>query len=213
VQRSLHCIRGIFSTTRKITLNRPIDLAKKAEIILENSDFLLYAISITAFIVPCSQFLRWLRRCRLSTSKDIVSATIAISTVSFQLNYFLNYCLRSQARSDLFSILTVSEVVALLGGNAFALSLSIEKIINLFPPSERLDEQTEQLISRMLEKGISQKDIAYITQVSIQQIQTYLSDSSSESNAQVDSDGVDSTIPSRMISEALPIEIEEKDSI
>jgi hypothetical protein len=182
---------------------------------LENSDILLYAIAITAFIVPCSQFLRWLRRCRLSKSKDIVSATIAISTISFQFNYFLHYCLQSNARSDLFAILTVSEVIALLGGNAFALSLSIEKIINLFPPSEQLEEQTEQLISRMLEKGISQEVIAYVAQVSIQQIQTYLSSNSSESNAPIDSDGVDSTIPSQMISESLPIVSgeKEKDSI
>ncbi len=182
---------------------------------MENSDILLYAIAITACIVPCSQFLRWSRQCRLSKSKDIVSATIAISTVSFQFNYFLHYCLQSQARLDLFSIHTVSEVVALLGGNAFALSLSVEKIINLFPPSKRLDEQTEQLISRMLEKGISKEVIAYVAQVSIQQIQACVNESSSESNAQIDSDGVDSTIPPQMISEALPIvsEEKEKDSI
>jgi hypothetical protein len=127
----------------------------------------------------------------LSKSKDIVSGSIAIATISFQFNYFLHYCLQSKARSDLFAILTVSEVIALLGGNAFALSLSVEKIINLFPPSERLDEQTEQLISRMLENGISQEVIAYVAQVTIQQIQTYLSNNSSESNAQIDSDEID----------------------
>lgn len=178
---------------------------------MENSDILLYAIAITAFIVPCSQFLRWLRRCRLSQSKDIVSAIIAIATISFQFNYFLHYCLQSKARSDLFSILTVSEVIALLGGNAFALSLSIEKIINLFPPSEKLDEQTEQLINRMLEKGISEEVIAYVAQVSAQKIQAYLNSNSSESNAQIDAERIDSTVPSQMISEALPIVNADKD--
>jgi hypothetical protein len=155
--------------------------------------------------------LRWLRRCRLSKSKDIVSATIAIATISFQFNYFLHYCLQSKARSDLFAILTVSEVIALLGGNAFALSLSIEKIINLFPPSEKLDEQTEQLISRMLEKDISQKNIAYISQVSIQKIQAYVNTNSSERNAQIGSDEIDSTVPSQIISETLPIVSVEKE--
>ncbi len=182
---------------------------------MENSDVLLYVIAITAFVVPCSQFLRWLRRCRLSKSKDIVIGIVSIATVSFQLNYLLHYCLQSKARSDLFAILTVSEVIALLGGNAFALSLSIEKIINLFPPSEKLDEQTEQLISRMLEKDISQEVIAYVSQVSIQKIQAYVNNNSSESNAQIDSDETDSTTPSQMISESLPIvtEQKEKDSI
>ncbi len=178
---------------------------------MENSDFLLYAIAITAFIVPCSQFSRWLRQCRLSKSKDIVSATIAIATISFQFNYLLHYCLQSKARSDLFSILTVSEVIALLGGNAFALSLSIEKIINLFPPSEKLDEQTEQLINRMLEKGISQEVIAYVTQVSIQQIQSYMSNKSSESNIQIESARIDSAIPSQIIPEVQTILTEEKE--
>jgi hypothetical protein len=215
VQRLRYSIHGIFSLISKVTFSHLTNLAKKAEIILENSDILLYVIVITAFVVPCSQFLRWLKLCQLSKSKDIVSATIAIATISFQLNYFLHYCLQSKARSDLFGILTVSEVIALLGGNAFASSLSIEKIINLFPPSDKLDEQTEQLISRMLEKGISQEVIAYIAQVSIQQIQTYLSNNSSASNVQIDSDEIDSTIPSQIISETPPIanEEKEKDSI
>jgi hypothetical protein len=178
---------------------------------LENSDVLLYVIAITAVIVPCSQFLRWLRRCQLSKSKDIVIATVSIATISFQINYLLHYCLQSKARSDLFTILTVSEVIALLGGNAFALSLSIEKIINLFPPSEKIDEQTEQLIGRMLEKDISQAVIAYVTQVSIQQIQAYVSNNSSESNIQIDSGGIDSIMPSQMIPEVLPIVTEEKE--
>jgi hypothetical protein len=177
---------------------------------LENSDVLLYVIAITAVIVPCSQFLRWLRRCQLSKSKDIVIATVSIATISFQINYLLHYCLQSKARSDLFTILTVSEVIALLGGNAFALSLSIEKIINLFPPSEKIDEQTEQLISRMLERSISPEVIAYVTQVSIQQIQAYVSNNSSESNIQIDSDGIDSIMPS-LIPEVLPIVTEEKE--
>jgi hypothetical protein len=168
-------------------------------------------IAITAFIVPCSQFLRWLRQCRLSKSKDIVIATVSIATISFQFNYLLHYFLQSKARSDLFTILTVSEVIALLGGNAFALSLSIEKIINLFPPSEKFDEQTEQLISRMLEKGISQEVIAYVSQVSIQKIQAYANTNSSESNAEIDSNEIDSTAPSQTISESLPIVSGEKE--
>jgi hypothetical protein len=172
---------------------------------LENSDVLLYVIVITTFVVPSSQFLRWLRRCQLSKSKDIVIATVSIATISFQLNYLLHYCLQSNARSDLFTILTVSEVIALLGGNAFALSLSIEKIINLFPPSEKLDEQTEQLISRMLKNNISQEVIADVTQLSIQKIQEYVDNNSSESIAQKDSDKIESVKPSPIISEELPI--------
>jgi hypothetical protein len=179
---------------------------------LENSDILLCVIAIIAFIVPCSQFLRWLKKCRLSKSKDIVSATIAIATISFQLNYFLHYYLQSKARSDLFSILTVSEVVALLGGNAFALSLSIEKITNLFPPSEKLDEQTEQLISRMLEKDISQEVIAHVSQVPIQKIKDYLNNNSSESNVKTDSDETDLAISSQIIPEAIPIVSKEKEN-
>jgi hypothetical protein len=172
-------------------------------------------IAITAFIVPCSQFLRWLRRCRLSKSKDVVSGTIAIATISFQFNYLLHYCLQSQARSDLFNLLTVSEVIALLGGNAFALSLSIEKIINLFPPSEKLDEQTEELISRMLEKGISQEVTAYVAQVSIQQIQACVNNNSPETNAQIEPVEIDTITPTQIISEVMPIvtEEEEKDNI
>jgi hypothetical protein len=146
-----------------------------------------------------------LRRCQLSKSKDIVIATVSIATISFQLNYLLHYCLQSNARSDLFAILTVSEVIALLGGNAFALSLSIEKIINLFPPSEKLDEQTEQLISRMLRNGISQEVIADVIQISVQKIQDYASNKSPESIVQKDSDEIDSVKPSPMISDALPI--------
>jgi hypothetical protein len=53
----------------------------------------------------------------------------------------------------------------------------------------------------MLERGISQE--------------VYVNNNSSESNAQIDSDEIDSTIPSQMISEALPIvsEAKEQDSI
>jgi tRNA A37 N6-isopentenylltransferase MiaA len=86
----------------------------------------------------------------------------------------------------------VSEVIALLGGNAFALSLSIEKIINLFPPSEQLDEQIEQLISRMLEKGISQEVVAYVAQVSLPKIQAYVNSKSPEIIAQATPDETDS---------------------
>lgn len=181
---------------------------------MENSDVLLYVIAITAFVVPCAQFLRWLRRCQLSKSKDIVIATVSIATISFQLNYLLHYCLQSNARSNLFTILTVSEVIALLGGNAFALSLSIEKIINLFPPSEKLDEQTEQLISRMLKNNISPEVIADVTQVSIQKIQDYVDNNSSENIAQKDSDKIDSVNSSPKINEALLIvDEQEQDKI
>ena len=93
----------------------------------------------------------------------------------------------------------------------YALSLSVEKIINLFPPSERLNEQTEQLISRMLEKGISQEVIAYVTQVSRQQIQAYVNNNSSESNVQIDSAIIDSAIPSQIIPEVQTILTEEKE--
>jgi hypothetical protein len=180
---------------------------------LENSDVLLYALVVVIFVVPCSQLYRWFRQCRLSNSQDIILAIIAIATISFQLNYLLHYLLQSKARSDLFTILTTQDVVALFGGNAFALSLSVQKITNLFPPSEKLDEQTEQLISRMLRNGISKAVIADVAQVSIQKIQAYVNSNSSESNIQIDADEIDSIETSPIIAEALPIVSEEKDKI
>jgi hypothetical protein len=96
-------------------------------------------------------------------------------------------------------------------GYAYAFSGAIKTVTKLLPPSEKLDEQTEQLISRMLEKGISQEIIAYTTQVSIQKIQAYVDSNSSERNTQIDADEIDSIKPSPIIAETLPIVIEEKE--
>jgi hypothetical protein len=63
----------------------------------------------------------------------------------------------------------------------------------------------------MLEKGISQEVIAYVSQVSIQKIQVYVNTNSSESNAQIGSDEIDLTTPAQMISESLPIVSGEKE--
>jgi hypothetical protein len=63
----------------------------------------------------------------------------------------------------------------------------------------------------MLEKGISQEVIAYVSQVSIQKIQAYVNTNSSESNAQIGSDEIDLTTPAQMISESLPIVSGEKE--
>jgi hypothetical protein len=113
------------------------------------------------------------------------------------------------------SILTDSGIAALFVGYAYAFTGAIKTITKLFPLSDKLDEQMEQLISRMLEKGISQEVIAYVSQVPIQKIKDYLNNNSSESNVPTDSDQTDLAISPQIIPEALPIvsKEKEKDSI
>ncbi len=182
---------------------------------MEKADFLLYVLLALIFVIPFSQFYRLYRKCELSTRDEIIAAIASIVSIIFQLNSLLPYFFQDKARSDLRSILTDSGIAALLMGYAYAFSVAIKTITKLLPPSEQLDKQTEQLISRMLEKGISQEVITYVAQVSTQQFQDYVSNNFSESNVQVESAEINSEIPSQAIAEVLPIitEEKEKDSI
>jgi hypothetical protein len=178
---------------------------------VEKADFLLYVLIALILVIPYSQFYRRYKKYEFSTRDEVIAAVAAIASTIFQLNSLLPYFFQDKARSDLRSILTDSGIAALFIGYAYAFSGAIKTIKKLLPPSEKLDEQTEQLISRMLEKGISQEVIAYVSQVSIQKIQVYVNNNSFESNAQIDSDEIDSTTPSQMISESLPIVTKEKE--
>jgi hypothetical protein len=178
---------------------------------LEKANFLLYALVALILVIPSSQFYRQYKKYEFSTRDEVIAAVAAIVGTIFQLNSLLPYFFQDKARSDLRSILTDSGIAALFVGYAYAFSGAIKTVTKLLPPSEKLDEQTEQLISRMLEKGISQEIIAYTTQVSIQKIQAYVDSNSSERNTQIDADEIDSIKPSPIIAETLPIVIEEKE--
>jgi hypothetical protein len=182
---------------------------------LEKADFLLYVLVALILVIPSSQFYRRYKKYEFSTRDEVIVAVAAIVGTIFQLNSLLPYFFQDKARSDLRSILTDSGIAALFVGYAYAFTGAIKTITKLFPPSEKLDEQTEQLISRMLEKDISQEVIAYVSQVPIQKIKDYLNNNSSESNVQTDSDQTDLAISSQIIPEALPIvsKEKEKDSI
>jgi hypothetical protein len=181
---------------------------------LEKANFLLYVLIALTLVIPCSQFYRRYKKYEFSTRDEVIAAVAAIVGTIFQLNSLLPYFFQDKARSDLRSILTDSGIAALFVGYAYAFSGAIKTVTKLLPPSEELDEQTEQLISRMLKNGISQEVIADVTQISIKKIQDYVDNNSSESSVQKDADKIDSVKPSPKISEVLPIVNEnEKDKI
>jgi hypothetical protein len=177
---------------------------------LEKADFLLYVLVALVLVIPYSQIRRRYKKYEFSTRDEVIGAVAAIAATIFQLNSLIPYFFQDKARSDLRSILTDSGIVALSMGYVYAFSGAIKTVSKLFPPSEKLDEQTEQLISRMLEKGISQEVVAYVIQVSIPKIQAYVNSKSSEIDTQVNSAEIEMTTPSQIVSEAPPIAGTEK---
>jgi hypothetical protein len=181
---------------------------------LENSTILLLWLGTLGILWASSQTYRLIRRCRPSTRLEISLASAGIAEVLFIINIIVKIITQAKFRDDLLSVLEEA-TFPVLTGSFISVSFIIREIKKLFPPSENLDEQTEQLISRMLEKDISQEVIAYVSQVPIQKIKDYLNNNSSESNVQTDSDQTDLAISSQIIPEALPIvsKEKEKDSI
>ncbi len=171
---------------------------------MEKANFLLYALIALVFVIPSSQFYRRYKKYEFSTRDEVIAAVAAIVGTIFQLNSLLPYFFQDNARSDLRSILTDSGIAALFVGYTYAFSAAIKIVTKLLPPSEKLDEQTEQLISRMLRNGMSQEVIADVAQISIQKIQDYLNSNSSENTVQIDSDKTDLVQPAPMISDELP---------
>jgi hypothetical protein len=179
---------------------------------LENSYILLLWTGTLVIVVVASQTYRWTRQCRSSTLAEISLAGTAIAEVLFIINILFKIFTQVKFRDDLLSVLEEATFPMLMG-SLIGASLLLREIKNLLPSSEKLNEQTEKLISRMQEKGISQEVIAYVAQVSIQQIPAYVSNNSSTSNPQIGSAEIDSTISSQIATELLPILTKEKDNI
>ena len=56
-------------------------------------------------------------------------------------------------------------------GCLYAMKSFYKKMLDLFPPSEKLDEQTGQLVDQMLKNGIAPEVAADIAQVTVEQVQ------------------------------------------
>jgi hypothetical protein len=178
---------------------------------LENSDIFLWWLVILAIVLPTSQIYRLVRRCRLSNLEEISVAIASIGGTIILANALFKAFTQDNVRADLFSVLEAEGISALLIGSLFAVRLFAKEITKLFPPSEKLDEKTEKLIDRMLDKGLSPSVIADLTQISIQQIQFHLNNNYSTNNSQIGSTEIDSAaLP--IMPEAI-LEEKEKDSI
>jgi hypothetical protein len=139
---------------------------------LINQNILLIPCLVTiALILLLSQVLRKVKGYEFSSFREITAPISSIGSIVFLANTIFGILIQDKTRSYLYSNLQWGGIAALLIGFLYAADSSRLAIIKLFPPTEKLDQQTQQRITRMRDIGLSPDQIMKIEQVSPSQLQ------------------------------------------
>lgn len=135
---------------------------------------LLPCLVITALTLLASQILRKIKGYEFSSFREIVAPISSIGSIVFLANNIFGILIQDKARSYLYSNLQWGGITVLIIGFLYTADSSRLAIIKLFPPTEKLDQQTQQRITRMRDIGLSPDQIMKIEQVSASQLQNVL---------------------------------------
>ncbi len=104
----------------------------------------------------------------------------SVGSVVLLANTIFGILLQDKARSYLYSNLQWGGIAALLIGFLYTVNSSYTAIMKLFPPTEKIDQQTQQRISRMIKVGLSSAQIMEIEQVSESQLKNVVAGNKAE---------------------------------
>ncbi len=121
-----------------------------------------------------SQSLRIIKGYEFSDFKEIITPIYSVGSVVFLANTIFGILVQDKARHYLYDNLQWGGIAALLVGFLYAANSSRMAITKLFPPSEKLDQQTQQRIIRMMTIGLSSDQIMEIEQVSENQLENMM---------------------------------------
>jgi hypothetical protein len=124
-----------------------------------------------SLILLLSQILRKVKGYEFSSFREITAPISSVGSIVFLANTIFGILIKDNTRSYLYSNLQWGGIAALLIGFLYAADSSRLAIIKLFPPTEKLDQQTQQRITRMRDIGLSPDQIMKIEQVSPSQLQ------------------------------------------
>jgi hypothetical protein len=139
--------------------------------LIDPNILLVPCLVITALTLLASQILRKIKGYEFSSFREIIAPISSIGAIVFLANNIFGILIQDKARSYLYSNLQWGGIAVLLIGFLYAADSSRLAIIKLFPPTEKLDQQTQQRIIRMSDIGLSPDQIMKIEQVSISQLQ------------------------------------------
>jgi hypothetical protein len=139
--------------------------------LIDQNILLIPCLITTALILLLSQVLRKVKGYEFSSFREITAPISSVGSIVFLANTILGILIQDKTRSYLYSNLQWGGIAALLIGFLYAADSSRLAIIKLFPPTEKLDQQTQQRINRMRDIGLSPDQIMKIEQVSASQIQ------------------------------------------
>jgi hypothetical protein len=139
--------------------------------LIDQNVLLIPCLVTIALILLLSQILRKVKDYEFSSFREITAPISSVGSIVFLANTIFGILVQDKARSYLYSNLQWGGIAALLIGFLYAADSSRLAILKLFPPTEKLDQQTQQRITRMKEIGLSPDQIIKIEQVSASQLQ------------------------------------------
>jgi hypothetical protein len=139
--------------------------------LIDPNILLIPCLLTTALTLLVSQILRKVKGYEFSSFREITAPISSVGSIIFLANTIFGILIQDKTRSYLYSNLQWGGMAALLIGFLYAADSSRLAIIKLFPPTEKLDQQTQQRITRMRDIGLSPDQIMKIEQVSTSQLQ------------------------------------------
>jgi hypothetical protein len=139
--------------------------------LIDQNILLIPCLVTIALILLLSQVLRKVKGYEFSSLREITAPISSVGSIVFLANTIFGILIKDNTRSYLYSNLQWGGMAALLIGFLYAADSSRLAIIKLFPPTEKLDQQTQQRITRMRDIGLSPDQIMKIEQVSPSQLQ------------------------------------------
>jgi hypothetical protein len=135
---------------------------------------LIPCLVATALTLLISQILRKVKGYEFSSFREITAPVSSVGAIVFLANNIFGILVQDKARSYLYSNLQWGGIAVLLIGFLYAADSSRLAVVKLFPPTEKLDQQTQQRITRMINIGLSSDQIMEIEQVSEGQLKNVL---------------------------------------
>lgn len=135
---------------------------------------LIPCLVVTALTLLVSQILRKVKGYEFSSLREITAPISSAGAIVFLTNNIIGVLAQDKARLYLYSNFQWGGIAIFLIGFLYAIDSSRLAIIKLFPPSEKLDQKTQQRITRMIDIGLSSDQVMQIEQISARQVQSVM---------------------------------------